>query len=81
VQALQRARPNQRLYANVEFYGAVVLEAAGLPRSLFTPTFALARTAGWAAHGLEQASDNRLIRPEVLYTGPPPGRHWPAPLA
>jgi len=75
--ALHRARPDQRLYTNVEFYGAVVLEAAGLPRELFTPTFALARTAGWTAHALEQAGDNRLIRPEVRYLGPPSGRHWP----
>jgi citrate synthase len=77
VAALQRRRPEARLFMNVEFYGAVVLEAVGLPRELFTPTFAVARTAGWAAHALEQASDNRLIRPDVRYTGPPPGRNWP----
>ncbi len=75
--ALQRTRPGQRLFTNVEYYGAVVLEAAGLPRELFTPTFALARTAGWAAHAMEQAADNRLIRPEVLYIGPAVGRRWP----
>ncbi len=63
--------PGLRLFTNVEFYGAVVLEAAGLPRELFTPTFAVARTAGWAAHALEQADDNRLIRPEVgVHRGP-----------
>jgi citrate synthase len=77
VAALQRKRPEARLFLNVEFYGAVVLEAVGLPRELFTPTFAVARTAGWAAHALEQAADNRLIRPDVRYTGPPPGRVWP----
>ena len=77
IAALRRERPGQRLYVNVEYWGAVVLEAAGLPRELFTPTFALARTAGWTAHALEQASDNRLIRPEVEYTGPAPGRRWP----
>ena len=75
--ALRKARPGQRLFTNVEYYGAVVLEAAGLPRELFTPTFALARTAGWAAHALEQAADNRLIRPEVRYVGPAVGRRWP----
>jgi citrate synthase len=79
VAALQRARPGQRLYANVEFYGAIVLEASGLDRSLFTPTFALARTAGWTAHALEQVADNRLIRPDVRYIGPLPGRTWPGP--
>ncbi|MCI4325175.1 MAG: citrate synthase/methylcitrate synthase [Thermoplasmata archaeon] len=78
VAALQRKRPEARLFLNVEFYGAVVLEAVGLPRELFTPTFAVARTAGWAAHAKEQSQDNRLIRPDVRYTGPAPGRGWPA---
>ena len=63
--ALRAAKPGARLFANVEFYSALVLEAVGLPRNLFTPTFAVARTAGWTAHALEQASDNRLIRPEI----------------
>lgn len=75
--ALERQRAGRRLFTNVEYYGAVVLEAVGLPRSLFTPTFALARTVGWGAHALEQAADNRLIRPDVEYVGPAPGRHWP----
>ncbi len=76
--ALRKAKPGQRLFTNVEFYAAVVLEAVALPRSLFTPTFALARTAGWTAHALEQASSNRLIRPDVRYRGPPRGRAWPS---
>ncbi len=75
--ALQREKPGRRLFTNVEFYGAVVLEAVGLPRELFTPTFAIGRTAGWAAHALEQAWDNRLIRPDVNYTGPSVGAMWP----
>lgn len=70
LEELHRRRPDQRLYTNVEFYAALVLEAAGLPRDLFPPTFAVARTAGWAAHALEQAANNRLIRPEVDYVGP-----------
>ncbi len=78
--ALRQARPNARLFTNVEYYSAVVLEAIGLPPALFTPTFAVARTAGWAAHALEQARDNRLIRPEVEYVGPAKGRVWPRPL-
>ncbi len=78
--ALRAAKPTARLYTNVEFYGAVVLEAVGLPRELFTPTFAVARTAGWSAHALEQAADNRLIRPEMAYVGPAKGRRWPRPL-
>ncbi|HXY12851.1 MAG TPA: citrate synthase [Thermoplasmata archaeon] len=79
--ALRRSRPEARLFTNVEYYSAVVLEAVGLSRSLFTPTFAVARTAGWTAHALEQAADNRLIRPEVEYVGPSKGRRWPRPVA
>ncbi len=67
---LHEAKPDQRLYTNVEFYSAAVMNAVGLPRDLFTATFAASRTAGWTAHGMEQASDNRLIRPDVEYTGP-----------
>lgn len=78
--ALRRAKPDARLFTNVEYYSAVVLEGVGLSRDLFTPTFAVARTAGWTAHALEQASDNRLIRPDVEYVGPPKGRNWPRPL-
>ena len=79
--ALRRARPEARLFTNVEYYSALVLEAVGLPREMFTPTFAVARTTGWTAHALEQAADNRLIRPEVAYVGPAKGREWPRPLA
>ncbi len=77
--ALRAAHPGARIFPNVEFYSAVVLEAIGLPPELFTPTFALARTAGWTAHALEQAADNKLIRPDVEYVGPPKGRRWPRP--
>jgi citrate synthase len=78
--ALQRTRPEGRLFTNVEYYGAVVLEAVGLPREMFTPSFAVARTVGWTAHALEQAADNRLIRPEIEYVGPAAGREWPRSL-
>ncbi len=78
--ALRTAHPGARIFANVEFYSAVVLEAIGLPPELFTPTFAVARTAGWTAHALEQASDNRLIRPDVEYVGPSKGLAWPRPV-
>jgi len=80
LRALREARPNARLYTNVEYYSAVVLEAVGLSPELFTPTFAVARTAGWAAHALEQAADNRLIRPDIEYVGPSKGRRWPRTL-
>ncbi|HYA57810.1 MAG TPA: citrate/2-methylcitrate synthase [Thermoplasmata archaeon] len=78
--ALRRARPTARLFTNVEYYSAIVLEGVGLPPALFTPTFAVARTVGWTAHALEQAGDNRLIRPDVHYVGPPSGRAWPRPV-
>lgn len=70
LEILHEAKPDQRLYTNVEFYSAAVMHAVGLPRDLFTATFAASRTAGWTLHILEQASDNRLIRPDVEYVGP-----------
>jgi citrate synthase len=77
---LRAAHPRARLYPNVEYYSSVVLEAIGLPRTMFTPTFAVARTAGWTAHAVEQSEENRLIRPDVEYVGPVDGRAWPRPL-
>ena len=77
LEALRASRPKARLFTNVEYYGAVVLEAIGLPRELFTPTFAVARTAGWVAHAAEQCRSNRLIRPDAQYTGPARGQRWP----
>jgi citrate synthase len=58
------------LHANVDFYSATVYYSLGIPTDLFTPIFAIARTSGWTAHVLEQLADNRLIRPQSLYTGP-----------
>jgi citrate synthase len=69
LEILHETKPDQRLYTNVEFYSAAVMHAVGLPRDLFTTTFAASRTAGWTAHILEQAADNRLIRPDVEYVG------------
>jgi citrate synthase len=62
--------PDRPLKTNVEFYAAPVLSGVGLTPDLFTATFSLARHAGWTAHVLEQAADNRLIRPDVRYVGP-----------
>ncbi|MSU43020.1 MAG: citrate synthase [Pedosphaera sp.] len=58
------------LHANVDFYSATVYYSLGIPTDLFTPIFAISRTAGWTAHVLEQLADNRLIRPQSVYTGP-----------
>ncbi len=58
------------LHANVDFYSATVYFSLGIPTDLFTPIFAIARTSGWTANVLEQLADNRLIRPQSIYTGP-----------
>ena len=62
---------SRNLYPNVDFYSGIVLSAIGIPRSMFTPIFAVARTAGWAAHWNEQYEDSetRIGRPRQLYTG------------
>jgi len=60
----------KNLHANVDFYSATVYYSLGIPTDLFTPIFAIARTSGWTAHVLEQLADNRLIRPQSIYTGP-----------
>ena len=54
---------------NVDFYSATVQRALGFPKEFFTCTFAVARTAGWIAHVMEQFRDNRLIRPTSSYIG------------
>ncbi|HEY0757563.1 MAG TPA: citrate synthase [Ktedonobacteraceae bacterium] len=70
VSILAEIKPGRRLYTNVDFYSAVLLSSVGIPVDLFTPTFAVARIAGWTSHILEQAGNNRLIRPLAEYTGP-----------
>jgi citrate synthase len=68
---LAEKHPERALKTNVEYYAAPVLQGVGLSPDLFPATFSLARHAGWTAHVLEQAADNRLIRPDVRYIGPP----------
>jgi len=69
-------REKKGLYANVDFYSATVYYSLGIPTDLFTPVFAISRTAGWTAHVLEQLSDNRLYRPLSQYVGEPVGRKF-----
>lgn len=78
LRTLAELKPGHELHTNVEYYAGVVMELAGLDRSLFTPTFAASRTVGWCAHILEQAADNRIIRPSARYVGPPPPQPLPA---
>jgi citrate synthase len=75
--ALDAARPDRTLRANVEFYAGVVMHECGVPREMFTPTFAVSRSMGWTAHILEQARDRKIIRPSARYAGPPPPQPVP----
>ncbi|WP_151477566.1 citrate synthase/methylcitrate synthase [Streptomyces albicerus] len=67
---LAELKPGRELHTNVEFYAGVVMELCGLPREMFTPTFAAARVVGWSANILEQAVDSKIIRPVARYVGP-----------
>ncbi|MEV0636469.1 citrate synthase/methylcitrate synthase [Streptomyces sp. NPDC050619] len=67
---LAELKPGRELHTNVEFYAGVVMELCGLPREMFTPTFAAARVVGWSANILEQAADSKIIRPVARYVGP-----------
>jgi citrate synthase len=77
IKVLDELKPGRRLYTNVEFYAGIVMDSCGVPRELFTPTFAASRVIGWCTHILEQAADNRLIRPSAHYAGPPPPQPVP----
>ena len=70
LRVLAEKHPDRPLKTNVEYYAAPVLMGVGLSPDLFPATFSLARHAGWTAHSLEQAANNRLIRPDVNYIGP-----------
>ena len=63
---------SRKLYPNVDFYSGIIYSALGIPRSMFTVMFAIARTAGWVAQWQEMVSDPhmRIGRPRQLYTGP-----------
>ncbi len=69
---LAELEPGRPLPSDVEFHAGVVMETAGLPRSMFTPTFSVSRAAGWCAHVVEQAATGKLIRPSSRYVGPDP---------
>jgi citrate synthase len=70
LELLTELKPGRELHTNVEFYAAVVMEACGIPRDMFTPTFAAARVVGWSAHILEQAREGKIVRPSSRYIGP-----------
>jgi citrate synthase len=74
---LAEEHPDRKIYANVDFYSAPLFADLGIPGDEFTCIFACGRVAGWTAHILEQLHDNRLIRPQATYSGPPPGPYVP----
>lgn len=77
VALLAELKPGRELHANVEYWAGVVMALAGIPRTLFTPTFATSRAIGWVAHVVEQVGAGKIIRPSARYVGPPAPRPLP----
>ncbi|MBH0201175.1 MAG: citrate synthase [Nitrospira sp.] len=57
------------IYPNVDFYSGIIYDKMGIDIDLFTPLFAMSRVAGWLAHWLEQLRENKLFRPDQIYSG------------
>ena len=57
------------IYPNVDFYSGIIYDKMGIEVDLFTPLFAMARVSGWLAHWLEQLRENKLYRPDQIYSG------------
>lgn len=70
-------REQKHIFPNLDFYSASTYHFCGIPTAMFTPLFVISRTSGWAAHIIEQRANNRLIRPNSVYTGPEPQTYIP----
>lgn len=81
IEIFAELKPGQDIHTNVEFYAGVLLEACGLPRPMFTSTFATSRVIGWCANILEQATHSHIIRPSAKYVGPAAPQPVPQPGA
>jgi citrate synthase len=73
-EALRKKNPERALDTNVEFFTAILLDSLRIPRTAFTPIFAVARSAGWTAHAIEQRRRGRLLRPTSVYIGEVPAQ-------
>ena len=60
---------DKAIHPNVDFYSGIIYDKMGIDVDLFTPLFAMARVSGWLAHWLEQLRENKLYRPDQIYSG------------